>query len=219
MEREIAASKAKKLGTDVVNVVREYWEVMLLKGLFESSFGKDIIFKGGTCLRLVYGLPRFSEDLDFSMIRNSLRKEFCRLIERIIKPFPQLTMTDCAEKYYTYLAEIKVSIPYLSMPFRIKIEISKRRQKTYAHELKLIDSPVVNVKVLARVATLLQLYKDKSACLRDRLKAKDIFDKWFLAQQLKKPYLSKHGIILKKVLIRDLRKYLPKNFWPVIEEL
>ncbi len=219
MEREIATLQAKKLASDTVNVVREYWEVMLLKGLFESPFGKDIIFKGGTSLRLVYGSPRFSEDLDFSVARDSLKNKFCPLVEKIIKPFPELAITDCAEKYYTYLAEIKVSISYLSMPFRVKIEISKRRQKTYEYELKLINSPVINVKVLVQVATLQQLFKDKSACLERRLKAKDIFDKWFLAQQLKKTYSSKSKGMPKKVLIRDLRKYLPKNFWPVIEEL
>lgn len=219
MERELAAQQAKKLGTDLVNVVREYWEVILLHGLFMSSFGKDMVFKGGTALRLVYGSPRFSEDLDFSLIRDSLKKEFCPLIEKIIKPFRQLTMTDCAEKHYTYLAEIKVSVPYLAMPFRIKIEVSKRRQKNYEHELKLINSPVFGIKVLAQVVTLSQLYKDKTACLKDRLKAKDIFDKWFLAQQMRKPYSSKRKSIPKKVLIRDLRKYLPKDFWPVIDDL
>jgi len=67
MEREIAERQARDLKIDVTQVVREFWEVLILKGLFDSPEGKFLIFKGGTALRLVYGSPRFSEDLDFSL--------------------------------------------------------------------------------------------------------------------------------------------------------
>ena len=32
-----------------------------------QNFGKELVFKGGTALNIVYGLPRFSEDLDFTL--------------------------------------------------------------------------------------------------------------------------------------------------------
>lgn len=219
MEREIAIREAKRLGTDITNVVREYWEIILLKEIFDSPFGKDIIFKGGTALRLFYNSPRFSEDIDFSLIRDSLKREFCPLIEKIIRPYPELSITDCADKYYTYLAEIKVVVDYLSSPFRIKIEISKRIQKRYEWELKLLTSPLTNLSVLAQVATLDQLYRDKLECVKDRQKPKDVFDLWFISQRLNKPYNPERISISTKVLIRDLRKFLPKNFWEVIKEL
>ncbi len=219
MEREIAAQEAKKSGTDIVNIVREYWEVLVLKGMFESPFGKDLIFKGGTALRLVYGSPRFSEDIDFSLIRNALKGKFCPFIEKLIYPFSELSLSDCAEKYYTYLAEIKVVIPYLSYPFRIKVEISKRKQKNYEWELKLLSSPAVSLQVLSQVASLEQLYKDKQACLRTRHKPKDVFDFWYLCEQRRTAYRPGKISVSKSILRRDLRKLLPRTYWPIIEKL
>ncbi len=215
----MAILEARRLKVNIINVVREYWEVVILKGLFESIYGKFLVFKGGTALRLVYGSPRFSEDLDFSLLRDTLKKRFCPLVERIISPYPELSITDCVEKYYTYLAEIRVSINYLSTPFRIKIEISKRIQRGYKWELKLLSSPSVNLQALVQVATLRQLYKDKLICAKERLKSKDIFDLWYLSQRLNLPYNPKEVLLPKTILRRDLRKYLPKGFWRVIERL
>ncbi|HIE14243.1 TPA: hypothetical protein EYP70_03115, partial [Candidatus Bathyarchaeota archaeon] len=161
----------------------------------------------------------FSEDLDFSIIKDELKGKFEQLIKKIIAPFSELSLTDCAEKFHTYLAEIKVSVNYLAMPFRIKIEISKRIQKKYEWELKLLGSPVATLQVLTQVASLKQLYQDNLSCVEERLKPKDAFDLWYLSQKLNRPYNPERISISKKILIRDLRKFLPKNFWKVIEGL
>ena len=81
MEREIAENQAKKLKIDITQLVREFWETVILKGLFESPDGKYLIFKGGTALRLVYGSSRFSEDLDFSLMKDKLKGNFSGLIK------------------------------------------------------------------------------------------------------------------------------------------
>ncbi len=219
MERELAENQAKNLKIDVTRVVREFWEIVILKGLFESPYGKSLIFKGGTALRLVYGSPRFSEDLDFSLTEDNLKGKFKPLVKKIISPYPELEITDLEEKYYTYLGEIKITQDYLPLPFRIKIEISKRRERGYKSDLALISSPVSTVQCLGRVATLKQLYKDKLTCIKERAKPKDIFDLWYICQKLKKTYEPETITISKKELTRDLRKYLPKDFWPVIDKL
>ncbi|MBI5187678.1 MAG: nucleotidyl transferase AbiEii/AbiGii toxin family protein [Nitrospirae bacterium] len=219
MEREIAENQAKNLKIDVTQVVREFWEIVILKGLFESPDGKFLIFKGGTALRLVYGSPRFSEDLDFSLTEDKLKGKFSLIIKKIVSPYPELTITDLEEKYYTYLGEIKITQGYLPSPFRIKIEISKRRERNYKSELSLISSPVSTVQCLGRVATLEQLYKDKSTCIKERAKPKDIFDLWYICQKLKRSYKLETISISKRELVRELRKYLPKDFWPVIDKL
>jgi len=216
MEQSIAEQKARELKIDKTQVVREYWELIILKGLYESSLGRYPIFKGGTALRLTYGSPRFSEDLDFSLTKDALKGKFSSLIKKMIAPFPELSLTDLEEKYYTYLAEIKVTQNYLSLPFRIKIEISKREIKGYQWELKLLSSPATVIQVMGQVATLEQIYKDKLACLEGRAKPKDLFDLWYVSEKLKIPYSSKKMSIKKQGLIRDLRKYLPKDFWPAI---
>ena len=46
-------------------LLREYLQYKILLLLFESEFGSQFAFLGGTCLRIVYDNNRFSEDLDF----------------------------------------------------------------------------------------------------------------------------------------------------------
>jgi predicted nucleotidyltransferase component of viral defense system len=46
-------------------MLREYLQCVVLEILFESRFATKFCFLGGTCLRLVHGATRFSEDLDF----------------------------------------------------------------------------------------------------------------------------------------------------------
>ncbi len=45
--------------------VREITQEVALAALGRTDFFKHGIFQGGTCLRIFYGLNRFSEDLDF----------------------------------------------------------------------------------------------------------------------------------------------------------
>lgn len=49
-----------------LNVLREYLQAQILYSLYESLAFTSLSFVGGTALRFVYDLPRFSEDLDFS---------------------------------------------------------------------------------------------------------------------------------------------------------
>lgn len=50
-----------------LNSLREYIQALALRSLHESEAFRCIAFIGGTALRFLYGLPRFSEDLDFSL--------------------------------------------------------------------------------------------------------------------------------------------------------
>lgn len=52
------------------NVLREYLQAMLLKSIESTGYMKNIVFVGGTALRFLFDLNRFSEDLDFSLINN-----------------------------------------------------------------------------------------------------------------------------------------------------
>ena len=47
------------------NAFKEIVQEIALSGLSRSDFFKRAIFQGGTCLRILYGLERFSEDVDF----------------------------------------------------------------------------------------------------------------------------------------------------------
>lgn len=50
------------------NRLREYLQWLMLKALDEQGLRKQIAFVGGTALRIIYQINRFSEDLDFSLI-------------------------------------------------------------------------------------------------------------------------------------------------------
>lgn len=52
-----------------VSALREILQEIALLGLWRSKFFDKAAFYGGTALRILYGLDRFSEDLDFSLLR------------------------------------------------------------------------------------------------------------------------------------------------------
>lgn len=63
-------SLARQYHTSVFpNIVREYFQHLFLSLLYQQAGADSLLFKGGTALRIVYGSPRFSEDLDFSLFR------------------------------------------------------------------------------------------------------------------------------------------------------
>jgi len=47
------------------NLLREYLQYKILEAIFESALADKLTFMGGTCIHIVHGSPRFSEDLDF----------------------------------------------------------------------------------------------------------------------------------------------------------
>ena len=54
--------------TDKKNAVKEIMQEIVLCGLSRAGFFQKAAFYGGTALRIFYGLDRFSEDLDFSLV-------------------------------------------------------------------------------------------------------------------------------------------------------
>ncbi|MBW2172809.1 MAG: nucleotidyl transferase AbiEii/AbiGii toxin family protein [Deltaproteobacteria bacterium] len=54
---------------DYVNALREILQDVALLGLWRSKFFENAAFYGGTALRVLHGLDRYSEDLDFSLLK------------------------------------------------------------------------------------------------------------------------------------------------------
>ncbi len=61
-------------------IKKEEMQKIVLSALSKAGFFDEAVFYGGTCLRLIYGLDRFSEDMDFSLLEKnpnfSLEKYF-----------------------------------------------------------------------------------------------------------------------------------------------
>ncbi len=51
-----------------LNRLREYLQAFVLRSFYESEAFRPLAFVGGTALRFMHSLPRFSEDLDFSLV-------------------------------------------------------------------------------------------------------------------------------------------------------
>jgi len=54
---------------DTTRALREILQELALLGLWRAKFFEKAAFYGGTALRILYGLDRFSEDLDFSLLQ------------------------------------------------------------------------------------------------------------------------------------------------------
>jgi len=63
----LAIVKNVKDPAQKLNILREYIQALALRSLHESEAFNCLSFVGGTALRFVFNLPRFSEDLDFSL--------------------------------------------------------------------------------------------------------------------------------------------------------
>lgn len=77
-----------------------------ISGDYRGDFFKEAVFYGGTSLKILYGLERFSEDLDFSLLQKNSQFDI--------------------EKYYPYIeSEFEaLGIPVsLSKKLKIKIEV------------------------------------------------------------------------------------------------
>ena len=66
---QMLARYPRQTGAQTAHALREVTQEIALAGLNRGGFFEKAAFYGGTCLRIFYGLPRFSEDLDFSLLR------------------------------------------------------------------------------------------------------------------------------------------------------
>ncbi len=62
---------ACKTALEEENAIKEITQEVILMALSRSRFFDAAEFHGGTALRILYGLPRFSEDLDFALLHKS----------------------------------------------------------------------------------------------------------------------------------------------------
>jgi len=220
MEQHLAEGFAQRFRIAVEHVVREDYELALLRGFCESRQGNVLVLKGGTALRLAYGSPRFSDDLDFSAISSLSEEEFTAVAQSVLKGWPQVALVEALAKRFTLFALYRINEAYLPQPFSIKIEVSTRPEaweRGRDFDLRLLTSDFTNITVLAQVATLERSWVDKQAAWTDRQQLRDLYDLWFIAQKLRRAFTPDLTGFDRKILKRELRKYLPPSHWKVID--
>jgi len=63
----VQKNKGKVESVFLRNLLKEQLQYYLLDFIYSSDWGEKFLFKGGTCLRFCFDLPRLSEDLDFDI--------------------------------------------------------------------------------------------------------------------------------------------------------
>jgi predicted nucleotidyltransferase component of viral defense system len=222
MEESFAKNLMRELKIDTTSLCREEWELKMLSMLYKSPLGKNLIFKGGTALRLAYNSPRFSEDLDFSLkgkIKNkTFNKIFNGLLKEIKKNYPEISISDTKDKFYTLFCLLKIKEAWLPRSFSIKIEMSKR-EKPEETEIKTLTSPTTNIQVVANVQTLNQILKDKIQAIKTRVKPRDFFDISYIYQLKRQPVKLPKKKISPLKLKSELGKFLPQEYRKVIDQI
>jgi predicted nucleotidyltransferase component of viral defense system len=69
---------------DYINALKEIFQEIALLGLWRAKFFEQAAFYGGTALRILYGLDRFSEDLDFSLLRQHTEFSLTKYSQAIV---------------------------------------------------------------------------------------------------------------------------------------
>jgi hypothetical protein len=151
----------------------------------------DAIFKGGTCLNYVYGLPRFSEDLDFNISIPS--DKFKKQTHSVIKTIKQTGLTPylIKEERFThaYTCEIGINGPlYKGTELsrnKIRIDAGKRIGTALPTLWKIIKSEYPETKNHFLVHTMNEeeLLVEKIIAMMNRDKGRDLYDIWFLLEK------------------------------------
>jgi predicted nucleotidyltransferase component of viral defense system len=83
------------------NALKEIIQEIALLGLWRSKFFEKAAFYGGSALRILYGLNRFSEYLDFSLLKydpHFLVADYCTAVEDELKSFGFSAVVERKEK-------------------------------------------------------------------------------------------------------------------------
>ncbi len=157
-------------------IKHEQFELEVLERLQSGRFFSDLIFGGGTMLRLCHGLARYSVDLDFWVTKDIDWKKFHGRLEKYLLQYYKLT--DSANKRFTIIFELKTP----QYPRALKIEIRKEAKKIKT-ESSIAFSPNSTVQVLMKTVALEEMMKSKIEAFLNRHEIRDVYDIEFLLKK------------------------------------
>ena len=119
------------------HLLREYLQARILGSLQRAGAMIPLAFHGGTALRFLYNLPRYSEDLDFALERPERDYDFRAYLRAIVSDLAAESYTIAVKvsdarvvqsgllRFPGLLHEMKLS-PYANEVFSIKVEVDTR---------------------------------------------------------------------------------------------
>jgi len=175
-----------------LNIMREYLQAFILRIMHDNRVFRSAAFLGGTALRFLYGLPRFSEDLDFSLEAESqfIFKELAVKIKQELELAGySISITYNDEKIVQYamikfdklMYEAGIS-PHRDQKFSIKIEIDTNPPEGAGLKTKIVNKYFL-VSFLSYDIPSLFAGKMHAILSRRYTKGRDYFDLgWYLSK-------------------------------------
>lgn len=181
------------------NAIFEVNQQIVLAGLYHGGFFDNAAFYGGTCLRIFHGLQRFSEDMDFSLLKPDDNFDFKKYFQPIIDQFVivgrevEITKKDKRIFGKVESAFLKDTTDVYDISFRteksikIKIEVDTQPPLEFSTEHKLLLQPY---SFMTRCFTLPCLFAGKMHALvfrswKKRVKGRDWYDfEWYVRNRV-----------------------------------
>ncbi|PJA87240.1 MAG: hypothetical protein CO141_00435 [Candidatus Moranbacteria bacterium CG_4_9_14_3_um_filter_42_9] len=209
------------------NILLEYLQTQILKALSLSGYNDKISFLGGTCLRFAHGINRFSEDLDFDLLKKEgfkIEKLTQEISEKLkLQGFEIDARAKTNEKIHTIyfrfrnvLREFGFSVPK-DEKVLVKFEIDFNLFKKIITETKFSDSFNERFPMLVNSLETLFAQKIIAITFRPYQKGRDFYDLvWFLSQKNIEPnyeILKEKGIKIenRQELVKFLEKQAEKS--------
>lgn len=181
------------------NAQIEVAQQIVLAGLARSDFFAHAAFYGGTCLRIFHGLPRFSEDMDFSLLQNNTDFDWTKYFPYIEQEFlslgRQVVITKKDKRTFGKVesAFLKDNTEVYNLQFqteksiKIKIEADTCPPLDFQTEQKLLMQPY---SFYTRCFALPDLFAGKMHALlyrqwKSRVKGRDWYDfEWYVRNRI-----------------------------------
>ena len=176
---------------DATNAMREYLQARALQTLQDRGAWSSIAFMGGTALRFLYRIPRFSEDLVFALEDQSAGYDFAKLMEAVKTQFEHEGY-DVALKFSTKTTVNKAFIKFRGLEH--ELGLSPLPDQVFSIKVEVDTNPPagagLETTIIRRFVTLRLVHHDKSSLLagkcaallmREWLKGRDVYDLvWYL---------------------------------------
>lgn len=189
-----------------LNAIKEIMQEIVLAALSRTDFFKQAAFQGGTCLRIIYGLNRFSEDLDFILLKKDLDFSWSRFLSQIQVEFKSYGLNLEVKERVNIENPIKKAFvkedsfgQLLTLYFprnvsdaqkiEIKLEIDTHPPQLSKVEVQYLDFPYP-CSILVQDKPSLFSGKCHALLCRNYLKGRDWYDYiWYITQKIPIDYV------------------------------
>jgi predicted nucleotidyltransferase component of viral defense system len=226
INRETLSEQATHNQTTEINVAREYCQHLFLRSFYQQKGSERVMFRGGTALKIVYGSPRFSEDLDFSGFGVHLHQIEDWILETLGEIELSTIGVDIQESKTTsggYLSILNYQL--YDYHIRVQLEISLREQNDIQGQGVLLTPETLPAYTLTLLPEI-KLVEEKIDALLTRSKPRDFFDLYFLLRKGLITPEMKPGLDAVKVILQDLRmdfqselsQFLPRSHQVILRD-